>query len=80
MRSHTQRKILKRIITQFSRIFIYLLYEHLLPPWRDQHAPKPRKERRRKERGSEKMEEKKDRGKEGETTHPNPGNGCAHRR
>ena len=26
------------------------------------------------------MEEREDGGKEGETPHPNPGNGCAHRR
>ena len=41
---------------------MYLLYENLLPPQRSRHAPKPRKEKRRKELGDEKMEEKKYRG------------------
>ena len=43
-------------------INIYLLYENLLPPQQGWHAPTPRKERRRKEQGAEKMEEKKDQG------------------
>ena len=34
-------------------LFIYLLYENLLPPQRSRHAHTPRKERRRKEEGSE---------------------------
>ena len=54
-------------LTSLIYIFIYLLYENLLPPQRDRHVPTPRKERRRKEQGSENMEEKNDRDTEGET-------------
>ena len=53
---------------------LYLVYESLPPPQRGRHAPTPRKERRRKEEGGEKVEEKKDRGSEGQTPHPNPEN------
>ena len=48
-------------------MFIYLLYESLLPPQCGRHTTTPRKERRRKEQGFEKMGGEKDRGTEGET-------------
>ena len=53
--------------------FIYLLYESLLPLVWGRHAPTPRKETRGKERVSEKGEEKRNRGTEGETSYLNPG-------
>ena len=51
-------------------LYLILLYENLLPPQQGWNAPTPRKEVRRKEKGSEKGENEKDRSTEGEI--PNP--------
>ena len=41
-------------------IYLFIYYTRtVIPPQRGRHATMPRKERRRKEQGSEKMEEKK---------------------
>ena len=51
-------------------IYIYILFENLIPPQWGQYALMPRKGRRKKKQGGEKMEEKKDRGTEGKTLYP----------
>ena len=77
--SGSKVEVKPRMINKYMYLFIYLLFENLLPPQRGRHAPTPRKERKRKTRDWKDGRKKKDRATEGETPHPKPGNGCAHR-
>ena len=55
-------------------IYIFILYETILPPQWGRHASTPKKGEKKERTRKEKMEGKTDRGTEGETPHPKPGN------
>ena len=66
--------LMKNSLDIVINLFIYLLYENLLPPERG--WPQQRQERREQGKNKEvkRWKKKKDLGTEAETSHLNPGN------